>query len=298
MMRIRSSAPTADAEDVDLAIEATLEQGANAFQWIWNGLPPAEKILMAAMAGTGRLRVTKDQLDDLLNKNGICFMRGEVESALATIIRWDLLRRENGGYRFSIPLLQRWVAENRPLRRVKNELDSTEPIAENLFATAEKKYAEGDLVESELLLRRTLAINPHHVQGQLLLGRVHLGKEHPAEAVAVMESAYRSDPGAAREGLIAALLALADTQSGEDEQWQTTSRILRVEPKNSAALAKRDAILRRWADKRQQTARIIKRRLMPTISLMTRRGQRVLEEDCAGSRSPSALPLAQRRQNR
>ncbi len=240
--------PTADAEDVDLAVEATLEQGANAFQWIWNGLPPAEKILMAAMAGMGRVRATKDQLDDLLDKNGICFVRGELDSALATLIRWDLLRRENGGYRFSIPLLQRWVAENRSLRRVKSELDSTEPIAENLFATAEKKYAEGDLGESELLLRRSLAVNPHHVQAQLLLGHVHLGKEHPAEAVAVMESAYRSDPGAARSGLVAALLALADSQSSEDEQWQTISRILRVEPKNSAALTKRDAILRHWAD--------------------------------------------------
>jgi tetratricopeptide (TPR) repeat protein len=240
--------PTADAEDVDQAVEATLEQGANAFQWIWNGLPPSEKILMAAMAGTGKLTVTKDQLGELLNQNGVCLIRGELDIAPATLIRWDLLRRDGGGYRFSIPLLQRWVAENRSLRRVKMEIDSMEPMAENLFTNAEQKYTEGDLGGSELLLRRTLSVNPHHVPGRLLLGQIHLDKGNPAEAVAVMESAYRTDPEAAREGLIAALLTLANSQSGEDEQWQTIGRILRIEPNHPEARAKRDAILRSWAD--------------------------------------------------
>jgi tetratricopeptide (TPR) repeat protein len=241
-------APTAGAEDVDMAVEATLEQGANAFQWIWNGLPPAEKVLMATMAGSGKMCVIKDQIGEIMKQSGVDLNQGELDSALATLIRWDLLRRDGCGYRFSIPLLQRWVAENRPLRRVKAELDSTEPVAENLFANAESKYTAGDLGESERLLRRTLSINPHHVQGKLLLGHVHIGKKSPAEAVAVMESAYRTDPVTAREGLIAALLDLTDSQSDENEQWQTIGRILRIDPDHPVARTKRDVILRSWAD--------------------------------------------------
>ena len=170
-------------------------------------------------------------------------------NSLTILIRLDLLRRVDNGYRFTIPLLQRWVAENRPLRRVKAELDSLEPQAENLQANAQRKYAEGDLTAAEMSLRRALAINPHHVQARLLLGRVHLDKGNYAEAVAVLESAYKSDPMAARQGLIATLLALADTQKNEDEQWQTLSRILRINPEQSAARQKKDSILRGWAEK-------------------------------------------------
>lgn len=241
--------PTADAEDVDLAVEATLEQGANAFQWIWNGLPPAEKILMAAMAGSGNLCVIEDQLGELLKQRGVDLKQRELNSALTRLIRWHLLRRDGCGYRFSIPLLQRWVAENRPLRRVKMELDSIEPMADNVYMDAEEKYAAGDLGESERLLRRTLAINPGHVPAQLLLGQVHLNKGNPAEAVAALESVYASDPVAAQDGLLAALLANMAVQSDEDEQWQTVSRILRLKPNLPAARTKRDEILRSWAGK-------------------------------------------------
>jgi len=242
-------APTASAEDVDLAVEATLEQGANAFQWIWNGLPPIEKVIMAAMAGTGRLSVSRELLAEKLNQNGVCLVRGELELAPETLIRWDLIRRFDNGFRFTIPLLQRWVAENRPLRRIKAELDSLEPMAEELFTNAERKFEQGDLKEAERLLRRTLAVNPHHVPAQLMLGQVHLGKGSPAEAVAIMESAYRVEPLTARNGLITALLAQVEAQSSEDEQWQTISRILRIDPEQAEAQKKRKTILRGWAEK-------------------------------------------------
>src|SRR5262249_43509085 len=35
---------------VDEAVDDALRQGANAFQWIWDGLPPAERVVIAAMA--------------------------------------------------------------------------------------------------------------------------------------------------------------------------------------------------------------------------------------------------------
>ena len=39
---------TVSPDNVDQAIDRTLEQGAHAFQWIWNGLPPAERIVIDA----------------------------------------------------------------------------------------------------------------------------------------------------------------------------------------------------------------------------------------------------------
>jgi Tfp pilus assembly protein PilF len=112
---------------------------------------------------------------------------------------------------------------------------------------AEAEYAAGDIAGTERYLRRTLAANPRHVPAQLLLAQVHLQKGHAAEAVAAMESVYAAEPAAARDGLVAALLAYLSTQNDTNEQWQTISRVLRLNPDLPAARLKRDEILRCWA---------------------------------------------------
>jgi tetratricopeptide (TPR) repeat protein len=203
---------------------------------------------MAALASAGSSCVVPDQLAALLQKRKVGLKEQELEQALSLLVRWDLLRRDGCGYRYSIPLLQRWVAENRPLRRVKMELDNNGPVAEKLYDEAQQKYGTDEWVQAEQLLRRTLAVNPRHVGGHILLGRVHLKKGNPAEAVAAMEAAYATDPAAAQDGLLAALLANMETQRDVDEQWQTVNRILRLKPNLPAARAKRDAILRSWAN--------------------------------------------------
>ncbi len=244
-----SEPPTVSADDVDLAVEAALEQGANAFQWIWNGLPPGERIVMAAMAGTGKLTITREQLQATLQQDGVRLLLPELELAPENLLKWDLLRRTPNGYRFAIPLLQRWVMENKPLRRVKSELDSLEPMAEKLFREAVDSYKLGDLGDTDLLLRRALALNPNHVQARLLLGRVYLANGRPLEAVGVTESAYRSNPQAAQQGLVAALLSLAETQADQNDQWRTFNRVLRIDPRQPLAREKQEAIMRGWAEK-------------------------------------------------
>jgi tetratricopeptide (TPR) repeat protein len=240
--------PTASGEDVDLAVEATLEQGANAFQWIWNGLTPAEKVTLSAMAGTGKLTVSRQALRGWLKHRGSGKFRRELEMAPESLVKRDLLRFSNGGYRFAIPLLQRWILQNQPLGRVRNDLQNLAPKAESLYRQAENNFAAGDLDDAELRLRHALAIYPNHVRARLLLGRLHLERGHPAEAVVVIESAYGSDPEKVRPELISALLALAEAQSSEDEQWQTLNRALRIDPAQPLVLEKQTEILRTWAE--------------------------------------------------
>ena len=42
-----SETPRVGVEEVDVAIKDALKRGANAFQWIWDGLPPAERVVSA-----------------------------------------------------------------------------------------------------------------------------------------------------------------------------------------------------------------------------------------------------------
>jgi tetratricopeptide (TPR) repeat protein len=244
--------PTAMAEDVDLAVEATLELGANAFQWIWNGLTPAEKIAFSALAGPGKSSMSRQALRSKLRYRGSGNLRRELEMAPENLVKRDLLRRSGNGYRFTIPLLQRWVLENKPLGRVRADLENLEPMARSLFKEGKNCFANDDLDRAEILFRRALAIDPNHVQARLFLGRIHLLRGNPAEAVLVVESAYDSDPMAAQPDLITALLALADAQTDIDEQWRTLSRASRIEPDQPIIHQKQDAILRGWAQRAEE----------------------------------------------
>ena len=229
-------------ENVDAALEKALEQGANALQWIWNGLPPAERIVMAAMAEAKDEQISQDELTDILNRSKVRLILRELELAPETLIKWDLLRPAEGGFRFAIPLLQHWVRREKPLRRVKAELDSVEPLAESLYRSGEGFYKLGNLNDAEQYLRRALSINPNHFLARLRLGQVLIGQGNPAAAVTELEPAYQFDPRFARSGLLAALLALAETQP-EDDQLATYDRILTVDSDQAEALAKKRYIL-------------------------------------------------------
>jgi tetratricopeptide (TPR) repeat protein len=233
---------------VDAAIDDALEQGANAFQWIWNGLPPAERIVMAAMAEAKEDHITQDELTEILNRSKVRLILRELELAPETLISWDLLCPVDNAFRFAIPLLRRWVAAEKPLRRVKAELDSLEPLAESLYHSGEGFYKIGNLEEAERSLRNALDVNPNHFRARLLLAQVLLGKGNPAEAVKELEPAYEFEPRSSKSSLIKALLALAGTQD-EEEQLATYDRILEIEPGQLMASEKKRAILRKLQKK-------------------------------------------------
>jgi formylglycine-generating enzyme required for sulfatase activity/tetratricopeptide (TPR) repeat protein len=239
--------PFVNYDSVDRAIIHALERGANAFQWIWNSLSPAERVVMAAMAEARGEYISQDELTTILNRSKVRLILRELEVAPETLIRWDLLRPSNTGFRFAVPLLRRWVAAEKPLRLVKSELDSLEPLAENLYRSGEGYYNMGNLDEAERQLRNALNVNPNHFRARLMLGQVLIGQGNPAGAVEELEPAYEFDPPSAKPGLIGALLALADTQS-ENDQLTTYNRILAIEPGQSVATKRKQGILRERAE--------------------------------------------------
>ena len=204
------------------------------------------------MAGPGKSSMNRETLRSKLRYRGSGNFRRELEMAPENLVRRDLLRRSGNGYRFTIPLVQRWVTENKPFGRVRADLESLEPQAASLFKQGQAGLANGDLDSAEMLFRRALAINPNHVQARLLLGRVHLLRGNPAEAVGVIESAYGSDPDASREDLMAALLALAESQTDMDDQWRTLSRAARLEPNRPLIREKQAAVMRGWAQRAEK----------------------------------------------
>ncbi|MEM7539749.1 MAG: tetratricopeptide repeat protein, partial [Chloroflexota bacterium] len=228
--------PTIALDNVEDVIDDAIEQGRNAIEWIWDGLPSAERIVMAAMAEEKTDIISRQQLMEILNRSGIRLILHELEFAPEALEKWDLLRKvtqadsDNIYYRFAIPLMKRWVCQNKPLRRVKAELDSIEPLAMSLYRSAWGFYEMGDLEGAEQLLKRALDVNHNHMQSRLLLGRLKLGQGNPAEAVATIETVYKFDPQMARQHYVAALIALAELEDDTDDQLNIYNRILLIEP--------------------------------------------------------------------
>jgi tetratricopeptide (TPR) repeat protein len=234
--------PAISAREVDAAVMQALKFGANAFNWLWDGLPPAERVVVAAMAEVPDEIIKQDKLIETLNQSGVRLIARELEVAPETLIDWEVLIEESKGiYRFAVPLLRRWVLANRPLRRVKEELDRLNPLADTLFQGGQGFYNNNNPEMAEQQLRQALNINPNHLKARLLLGQVLLEKGNLTESVDMFDAAYQYDERAARALLIKSLLALAETQE-ENLQLTTYERILKLQSDQPLANEKVRAI--------------------------------------------------------
>lgn len=237
--------------NVHAALHKTLEQGANAFQWIWDGLPPAERVVMSAMAEAGDVVITQEKLVEIFNRSGVRIIVRELELAPDTLVEWQLLSPADDGYRFVVPLLRHWVVAYRPLRRVKEELDRLDPLAENLFQTGQQFYRLGQIDDAANQLQQALRINQNHLKAHLLLGRIQLEKGDVQSAVRILEEAYQYDQVAAKNDLIPALLALSETLS-ETKKFETYERALQIDSHHPVVLEKRRGLWKARAETAMQ----------------------------------------------
>lgn len=232
--------PTIDVAAVEAIIPKVLEAGENVFEWIWDGLPPAERIIFSAVAGVTdeHTAMSEEDLLSLLQGHGIRILIRELELAPQTLIAWEMLRRVDGGYGFFIELIRRWVAEHKPLPKVKDELDRVDPIANQHYQLGYTYYRQADLVATVSQLQAALGLNPNHLNARVLLGDTFRELGRYAEAVEQLEEAYRYDATVARYPLIRALLAYGeDVEKAEHEEdaLQLYERVLTISSREAVA---------------------------------------------------------------
>jgi tetratricopeptide (TPR) repeat protein len=248
-------------EQVEAAAERALEAGQNIFEWIWDGLPPAERVIFAAIAGATDERsvIGEEQLTQLLQSQGVRILTRDLELAPRTLVEWEMLREADGGYRFFIELMRRWVAARKPLPRVRDELDRIVPLADNLYRSADAFYRQGDTENALSQLRQALRVNENHLKARLLLGQVLLERKDAGEAVKELEEAYKYDDAAARYPLLRALLVLAEAHEragADDDALACYERVLALSPQDRVAAERRVALLARRAAAARASGRL------------------------------------------
>ena len=143
------------------------------------------EIMALAQAGPGT--VTEDDLHRLLQESGIRIIIRELRDAPRLLQEWDLLEPADGGYRFRVELLRRWIADHYPLQIVQQELDYIQPAAENLYQAARNLYQGGQFEQSVPLLEQALGLNPNHQRAGELLSEIYLSQGKIEKAQQILE---------------------------------------------------------------------------------------------------------------
>ncbi len=232
--------PVITPAEVEAAIPDALEASRNMMEWLWSGLPPAERVVISALAEAGPGCISPDDLERVLRESGVRVVIRELQNAPQLLQDWDFIEPADdggGGYRFRVELLRQWIAQHKPLRRVQEELDRIEPVAENLYQAALGSYHGGQLEQAENLLRQALGLNPNHIKTNDLLAEILLAQDRPAEARQLLERLHEYQPSAARPRLVQAILDQAGAAQSIDERLALYEHALKLEPGRPEAIA-------------------------------------------------------------
>ncbi len=158
-----------------------------------------------------------------------------------------------------------WIERYKPLSRVQEELDHVEPLAQNLYNAAEGYYRSGKLDKASSLLQEALAANPNHLKASELLAEILLSQGELDGALGVLEKLHENYPAVARPRLVDILLtqALEAKAQGnrsvrnpmgpphprEEARLELYERVLKLDPRNAAALEGKRDIGQIWGDR-------------------------------------------------
>jgi len=230
--------PTVQSDDVKNSVQEAIRTATNSLEWLWNGLQPAQRIVASALAEAGPKLITQQELEKHLHDSGVRILIGELQDAPRVLAEWDVIQPEDGGYRMRVEMLRQWIAERKPLSRVRDEMDRILPAAENLFQAAYSIYQGGQLNDAESLLRQSVRLNPFHIKANQLLAEIRLAKGDTDEALKLLEIIYEYNPYAAKHRIVQILLGKAKEAKDENKELSIYERILNIEPNNPEALDK------------------------------------------------------------
>ena len=258
-----AAAPHITSKHIPLKIvDQALMRGANAFHYIWEGLPPAERVVMSAIAQAETEIITLNTLRDILYHEGVNLIVRDLQQAPDILANWGLLEAVNGlqetaenrRYRVAVPLLRQWVETHYPLHQVKRELDKLDPLANDTFHQGLRLFKDGMWEQAAAQFEAALNINPNHQNARLRLGTALLRLERVEEAVTELDTAYQTDPENVRPELTQALLKLAEQERSEVRQLAIYKRVLEMVPHQPEAVNRETILLDKQRQRRLDAA--------------------------------------------
>lgn len=236
-----SETPLITPGAVDAAVPGALGSGDRALEWLWNGLRPAEKIYLSALAQIAEegKSITKTQVIDLVTSFANRLRTREVEDAPRELVDRQVLRPvAKDEYAYAVEIFRIWVNDKKPLQSVKKEIDEVIPRATTLFNIGYDSYTRQEWDDAIRYFYDALKSNPRHFPSHYYLGETYYSKGMLDESIQWMEKAYSLDPDDSRMGLARTLLAKArfEIQKGDSNTaLKLAERAVEVSPNERSA---------------------------------------------------------------
>jgi len=226
-----------EPQDIDPLIPKALSGATNSLEWLWDGLGPAERVVISALASSGPDPVSQEELENRLQESGVRILIGELRDAPSVLQEWNIINASPDGIRMRVEILRLWIVDKKPLSRVREEMDRILPVAENLFQAAYRLYQSSELNETRQLLQRALGHNPNHMKANQLLAEIFLAEGDLVEARKLLETLYTYNPTLARPRLIQTLLSQANRETEEFAQLALFEKVIELDPRQPEAVS-------------------------------------------------------------
>ena len=237
---IPASVEQINAEIANDLIPKILEASDYIFDWVWVGLPSAERILISAFAELLKNENETANKDDLLNalqSKRIRLISADLLAAPDKLVELQILEKKGAdNYRFLVPIFSKWVAQKWPLSKTQEEVDRINPRAQHYFEIGRMELEDGHLETALENLQHALSANPDHLQARLKIGETFLRLGRIDEAVNAYEEAARRSDSEAASGLMASLLRRATESKDPKAALSDLARVLDLNPANREAL--------------------------------------------------------------
>jgi len=241
----------ASAKIIAENIPGVFNQGQSALEWLWDGLPPACKIVSAAFAELGKKAASQKELIEHLYASGIGTVIDELETAPKNLKEWDIIGGDDQkGYCFRVELFRQWVVEHKPLKEImQKELGRVRVESDHYYQEGQSFYQDKQFDETIDKLSTAIRINSHHIEAQKLLAKVLVEQGRIVEAQTALEKFYQYNTDIARPQLTEVLWKQVESCTSRKEQLALCEKILEYDPAHSNARRKRTEILQ-WQGRR------------------------------------------------
>jgi tetratricopeptide (TPR) repeat protein len=237
------------AEHVLAAVPDAVEFGTNGLNWIYDGLDnPSHRLFLAALAELSGAEAAEPaslaRIEQRLYERGTTVDAAELRGAPVELSKWDVVEAAGDGYRFSVPMIGRWIRANRPLIELQDELHLVNPRAWRFYELALDAKRKNDLDEAIGHFQQALAANPAMIDGWLALAACYKARGQSGDldlAIDAFQRAYDLDQTGPRQGLLDALgEALTGSVHDAERLALLYGRMVAIEPDGpSAARARR-----------------------------------------------------------
>jgi len=237
-------------DDVRAAVTQAIEFGTNGLNWIYDGLEnPTHRLFLAALAelsgADASTAVTVADIEYQLYEGGTAVDAAQLRGAPTELSRWDVVDAVGEGYRFSVPMIGRWIRANRPLAELQHELQLVNPRAWRHYELGLSKLGQLDDAIGEFW--NAVQANPAMVDGWLALGS-SLKQRGQAEdvdaAIEAFQRAYDLNRSGPRQSLLDVLTeTIAASTHDPVKLIALYKRVIAVEPHGPAAARARRTVL-------------------------------------------------------